>query len=158
MTPKQRRFVEEYPIDLNATQAAIRAGAAPNSAHVTGHKWLNNPKVAAAIAEKQQEAAQRAGMSVDWVVERLNRIVALSMQERPQLASDGEPTGRMLLQNANQARQTLIKLGEHIGMWPNKLTVYTPALMQEAQRLADESGLTVDEVLKEANAVLDEAK
>lgn len=158
MTPKQTRFVEEYLIDLNATQAYIRAGYSPNGAKQSAARMLTNADIRDAITEKQQEVAERAGLSVDWVVERLNRIVALSMQERPQISLDGEPTGRTLLQNANQARQTLIKLGEHIGMWPTKVTVYTPDLMQEAQRLADELGLSVDDVLKEAESVIAEAK
>jgi phage terminase small subunit len=42
MTPKQERFVEEYICDLNATQAAIRAGYAAGSADVEGVRLLGN--------------------------------------------------------------------------------------------------------------------
>ncbi len=152
LTPKQQRFTEEYLIDLNATQAAIRAGYAPNAAKQMGHENLTKPDVAASIAVQQAVVSERASISVDWVVERLNRIVTLSMQERPQLDSAGVPTGRMLLQNANQARQTLIKLGEHIGMWPNKLRIED--YRDEAQAAATALGIDVEEVLAETERLV----
>lgn len=68
---KQRRFVEEYLIDLNATQAAIRAGYAPKSAEVTGHKLLRNAKVAAKLAEAQEARSKRTQVDADWVLRRL---------------------------------------------------------------------------------------
>jgi phage terminase small subunit len=49
LTAKQARFVEEYLCDLNATQAAIRAGYSPKTATVQGSRLLTNAKVAAAI-------------------------------------------------------------------------------------------------------------
>ena len=49
LTPKQARFIEEYLVDLNAKQAAIRAGYSVKSAHVEGSRLLINAKVAAAI-------------------------------------------------------------------------------------------------------------
>ena len=53
LTPKQARFVEEYLIDLNATQAAIRAGYSTHTADVQGSRLLSNVKVAAAIQAAQ---------------------------------------------------------------------------------------------------------
>ena len=52
LTKKQRRFVEEFTVDFNATQAAIRVGYAENSAHVTGSRLLNNAKVDEALQER----------------------------------------------------------------------------------------------------------
>ncbi len=43
MTQRQRRFIDEYLVDLNGTQAAIRAGYSPKSAAVTAAKNLRNP-------------------------------------------------------------------------------------------------------------------
>ncbi len=50
LTARQERFVDEYLADLNATQAAIRAGYSARSAHVEGSRLLTNAKVAAAIS------------------------------------------------------------------------------------------------------------
>lgn len=71
LTPKQARFVEEYLIDLNATQAAIRAGYSARSAEVTGSRTLSNAKVAAAIAAAQGERSERLQVYADWVLSRL---------------------------------------------------------------------------------------
>lgn len=71
LSDKRQRFVDEYMIDLNATQAAIRAGYAPGSADVTGARLLGNASVAAAIAEKQEERSARTGIDADWVLTRL---------------------------------------------------------------------------------------
>ena len=54
ITPRQWRFVEEYLIDLNGTQAATRAGYAPESAHVTSSRLLKNANVAADIERLQR--------------------------------------------------------------------------------------------------------
>lgn len=63
-TPRQARFVEEFLTDLNATQAAIRAGYSPNGAAVTGSRLLRNPKIAVAIAAQQRAIAERNDLSV----------------------------------------------------------------------------------------------
>lgn len=71
MTPKQQRFVEEYLIDLNATQAAIRVGYAPGSADVTGARLLGNASVAAAIQNAMDKRTERTEINADWVLKRL---------------------------------------------------------------------------------------
>jgi phage terminase small subunit len=53
LTPKERAFVTSYLVDGNGTQAAIRAGYAKQSAHVTASQLLRKPKIAAAIAQAQ---------------------------------------------------------------------------------------------------------
>lgn len=71
LTPKQERFVQEYLIDLNATQAAIRAGYAPGSADVEGCRLLGNAKVAEAIASMKVERSERTRIDAAWVLTRL---------------------------------------------------------------------------------------
>ena len=66
-TPKQARFVEEYLIDLNGTQAAIRAGYSAKTAAQQASRLLRNVKVQQAIATGQKELAQRRL----WTTERL---------------------------------------------------------------------------------------
>lgn len=72
MTPKQAAFVAEYLIDLNATQAAIRAGYSAKTAEKIGSENIRKPEVAAAIAAAQQERSQRTKVDADWVLQRLH--------------------------------------------------------------------------------------
>lgn len=71
ITPKQQRFVDEYLVDLNATQAAIRAGYSKKTADVQGPRLLGNVRVAEAIRLGQQQRAERTKINADWVLERL---------------------------------------------------------------------------------------
>lgn len=72
MTPKQQAFVAEYLIDLNATQAAIRAGYSAKTAEKIGSENIRKPEVAAAIAAAQQARAERTSVDADWVLKRLH--------------------------------------------------------------------------------------
>ena len=63
MTDKQARFCEEYMVDLNATQAAIRAGYSPASAKTVGPRLLENVGVQKLIAQLQAEQSRRTGVS-----------------------------------------------------------------------------------------------
>lgn len=71
MTPKQQRFVDEYLIDLNATQAAIRAGYSAKDADVQGPRLLGNVGIAAAVAKAKAERAEHTGIDAKWVLKRL---------------------------------------------------------------------------------------
>ncbi len=74
MTDKQERFCEEYMIDLNATQAAIRAGYSPASAKTVGPRLLENVGVQKRIAQLQAEQSRRTGVSADRVVRELAKV------------------------------------------------------------------------------------
>lgn len=74
LTAKQKRFVEEYLIDLNATQAAIRAGYSPNSARDIGSENLTKPHIRARVEEALAERSKRTGINADRVVRELARI------------------------------------------------------------------------------------
>lgn len=71
LNPKQRRFVEEYLVDLNATQAAIRAGYSAKTAYSIGQENINKPAISAAIQAAQAERSQRTTITADWVLRRL---------------------------------------------------------------------------------------
>lgn len=71
MTPKQERFVEEYLKDLNATQAAIRAGYSKKTAQQIGTENLSKPVIAEAIADAQGQRSERTKIDADWVLTRL---------------------------------------------------------------------------------------
>lgn len=68
MTPKQEAFVREYLIDLNATQAAIRAGYSEATAYSQGQRMLKNVEVATAIAEAKADRAEKCEIDALWVL------------------------------------------------------------------------------------------
>ena len=76
LTPKQRRFVAEYLVDLNATQAAIRAGYSENRASEIGYQLLQKTTVRDSIQAAMEERERRTGVTQDWVVQELYRIAA----------------------------------------------------------------------------------
>ncbi|PLC06395.1 terminase small subunit [Variovorax sp. RO1] len=73
LTPKQQRFVAEYLIDLNATQAAVRAGYSARTADKIGSQLLGKTRVGEAIADAKKERAERTDINADWVLKRLAR-------------------------------------------------------------------------------------
>src|ERR1700687_2684628 len=75
VTLKHGRFVAEYLKDLNATQAAIRAGYGPKNADVVGPRLLGKVAIAAAVAAGAQQQAERLGLTVDAVREQ-NAFIA----------------------------------------------------------------------------------
>lgn len=74
LTPKQERFVAEYLIDLNATQAAIRAGYSAKTAKQAGSENLSKPDVAEAVQAAMKQREQRTEITQDRVLKELARI------------------------------------------------------------------------------------
>lgn len=74
MTRKQKLFCEEYQIDLNATQAAIRAGYSPESAGSIGSELLKKPEIRARIDKMMAERSKRVGINADRVLQELGKI------------------------------------------------------------------------------------
>lgn len=81
MTKKQKCFVEEYLIDLNATQAAIRAGYSPDTAYSIGQENLKKPEIKMRIDRAMAERSKRTGISQDRVLRELARIALLKMTD-----------------------------------------------------------------------------
>jgi phage terminase small subunit len=90
LTPKQKRFVAEYLIDLNAKQAAIRAGYSPKTAEVQGSVLLRNPKVKAAVAEKTQKRMNKLEITAEKVLQELALLGFANMMDYMQITGDGE--------------------------------------------------------------------
>lgn len=86
LTDKQRRFVDEYLVDLNATQAAIRSGYSERTARSVGSENLTKPDVAALIREKQAKVAEKAEWSAADRLAALKRISDASEKEDPRVA------------------------------------------------------------------------
>ena len=73
LTPKQARFVEEYLVDLNATQAAIRAGYSEKTAYSVGHENLKKPEFATAIQDAKEARSESTGITADEVIRGLKK-------------------------------------------------------------------------------------
>ncbi|MCG5235297.1 terminase small subunit [Xanthobacter oligotrophicus] len=81
MTPKQRVFVREYLIDLNGTQAAIRAGYSPRTAVKIGSENLLKPDIAREIQRAMDERSARTGVTAERVLQELARIAFLDIRK-----------------------------------------------------------------------------
>ncbi len=87
LTAKQQRFVEEYIVDLNATQAAIRAGYSEKGAAQQGERLLRNVEIASAVAEGQRQRSERTEVTAERVLQELGRIGFADL--RTAFAADG---------------------------------------------------------------------
>ncbi|OLO26791.1 hypothetical protein BTR23_22160 [Alkalihalophilus pseudofirmus] len=81
LTPKQRRFVQEYMIDLNATQAAIRVGYSQRTAYSIGQENLSKPEIKQAIEEQMDEVSRRNQITVDDIVNQLSKIAFADIRD-----------------------------------------------------------------------------
>lgn len=79
LTPRQSRFVDEYLLEPNATQAAIKAGYSKKGANAAGARLLANVSIQQAIAARQQDRAQRTQVDADYVLHRLHAIDQLDI-------------------------------------------------------------------------------
>lgn len=81
LTPKQERFVEEYLIDLNATQAAIRAGYSVRTARSIGEENLTKPDISSAIQAAKAARTERTHITQDRVLQELARIAFFDLRK-----------------------------------------------------------------------------
>jgi len=91
LTPKQARFAQEYLIDLNATQAAIRAGYSKNGAGQTAHNLLKNTEIAAAIQERRKELIEKVRVTQEMIVTELAALGFANMLDYIGIGEDGLP-------------------------------------------------------------------
>jgi phage terminase small subunit len=80
MTPKQQRFVKEYLIDLNATQAAIRSGYSKRTANEQGARLLANASVKAAIDRGMKKIAERCDITAEKVLREISLVAFANMK------------------------------------------------------------------------------
>lgn len=100
LAPRQQRFVAEYLIDLNATQAAIRAGYSAKTAEVQGPRLLGNVRIQAAVQSAMSRREKRTEITQDRVLQELAKIgfadirkaVRWSNQQREVQSEEGVPT------------------------------------------------------------------
>lgn len=107
LTPKQARFVEEYLIDLNAKDAAIRAGYSEKAAKQKGYALLQMPAVQEAVTDAKKARSARTGVTQDEVIEGL--------LHEAKLTEEG---------SSHSARVSAwAHLGKHLGIFTDNLNV-----------------------------------
>lgn len=126
LTDKQAAFVREYLVDLNATQAAIRAGYSERTASRIGPQLLGKTCVREAIEKAQAKRARRVEVTQDYVLSNLVEVVERSMQRAPVLDRKGEQVtdeeGRAVWTfDAKGANRALELLGKHLGIFTDKV-------------------------------------
>ena len=105
LTAKQKAFVDEYLVDLNATQAARRAGYSAKTAGSIGQRLLKKVEIQTALATAQAAREERTEITADYVLRRL--------KEEAELTGEG---------SSHSARiKALELLGKHHGMFTDKL-------------------------------------
>lgn len=129
LTPKQQRFVDEYLVDLNGKQAAIRAGYAERSAEVTASRLLSNANVASAINKALAARSQRTEITADYVLSTILETVERCKQAAPVLdktgkqmmveTEDGEMTPAYVFDSKAVLRGCEL-LGKHLALFTDK--------------------------------------
>lgn len=162
LTKKQKLFIDEYLIDLNATQAAIRAGYSVDTAAAIGCENLTKPNIQQAIAVAMAERSKRTGVNQDRVVLELAKIAFVKMTDivddhgrikgtatDDDLAciesikykeSDNEFGGSVEREvKIGSKLKALELLGKHLGMWNDKvdLNITTPIVISGEDALED---------------------
>lgn len=132
LTDKQKRFVEEYLVDLNATQAAIRAGYSEQTAYSIGQRLLKKVEVQEAIQQAQNKRSERTQITQDEVIRRLIENVDISMGKKatvitiPSKSENGEVVGNDVAQfvyEPSAANKALELLGKHLGIFKDGVDI-----------------------------------
>lgn len=89
LSDKQRVFVDEYLVDLNATQAAIRAGYSPKTANEQGARLLAKVSIQAELSERMKAREQRTEITQDRVLQEIARVAFFD--PRKLFNDDGTP-------------------------------------------------------------------
>lgn len=141
MTKKQKRFVEEYLIDLNATQAAIRAGYSSDTAGSIGAENLKKPEIKSKIDKAMAERSRRTGINQDRVLLELARIGFAKITdvvdpETAKIKTDASEDDLACIQSIKikpnefgterevrlyDKKSALVDLGKHLGMFKDKI-------------------------------------
>lgn len=113
LNSKQVRFCEEYLIDLNATQAAIRAGYSEKTATEMGYENLTKPHIAEYVAELKAKRSDKTTIDAAWVLNAAKKVHDRCMQEEAVTDRDGAPTGEYKFEHSG-ANKALEIIGKHI--------------------------------------------
>jgi len=130
LTNKQQRFVEEYLVDLNATQAAIRAGYKEKRAYQIGHENLRKPEIEAAVQDEMNKRSERTEITQDFVLNGIVENIKRCEQAQPVLDRKGfqvyvnTPDGEKVpayVYDAKNALKGYELLGKHLKLFTEKV-------------------------------------
>ena len=183
LTPRQARFVQEYLIDLNGTQAAIRAGYSPRTANRQGARLLSYAGIQAAIQNAMKQREKRTEITADRVVKELAKIAFADLKDFVEFGPDGvrikndkDVDGTLLIEvsettfkgattravKLHPKIKALELLGKHLGIFVNKHELSGPGggpvqwvdLVKLAQSAGETGGVDADHADRgDANAV-----
>lgn len=124
LTDKQEAFCQEYLIDLNATQAAIRAGFSGKTARQQAARMLSNVNIQERIAELQFERSKRVQVDADFVLQGLINVATRCMQEEEVMVRDSDGSmigsGEYKFEHAG-ANRAYELLGKHLKLFTDKV-------------------------------------
>jgi phage terminase small subunit len=126
LTPRQQRFRDEYMVDLNGTQAAIRAGYSPKCARETASELLTNPVIKAAIDQAMKELSERTGVTAERVIKELALIGFANMQDFVTIDESGMIQANMLDTLPEGSSRVIKKVKEKRVIRTTKGTVDNP--------------------------------
>ena len=123
LTDKQKRFVDEYMIDMNAAAAYLRAGYDCNeaTARANASRLLTNANIVAEIDKRQQKLQEYAGISAKWVLDNLKYVAERCMAPEPMVDKEGNIVEWRF--DSSGANKALESIGRHLGMFNDKLKV-----------------------------------
>lgn len=161
LTKKQKLFVEEYLIDLNATQAAIRAGYSPDTAGQIGEQNLKKLEIKTHIDKAIAERSRRTGISQDRVLRELAKIAFVNAAdvintEDATIKADANVDDTAAIQSVKvksfgeggiereikmaDKLKALELLGKHLGMYQNNLSVTVETTSQKLDDIMSQIG------------------
>lgn len=125
LSDKQKRFCEEYVIDLNATQACIRAGYSAKCAKEQGCRLLTKAHISDFVSRLKNEKSEELGVTAEWVLRQAKELHLRCMQEiEPVMVRDGtqmvqatdDEGNRIFKFNAGGAAKALELVGKHVNV------------------------------------------
>ena len=126
MTEKQKRFCDEYLIDLNATQAAIRAGYSDKTARAIGNENLMKPNIKNYIAERMEEKEKELIADQDEVLRYLTSVLRGQSQSTELVVEgigDGCSEARTIMKEPSEKDRLKAAelLGKRYGLYTDKI-------------------------------------
>jgi len=122
LSGKQRRFAEEYLIDLNGTQAAIRAGYSAKTANEQASRLLANVKVAVFVQAAMDKRSEDLGIDAKYVLQTIKNTIERCSQAEQVKGADGTVSGEYKFDSTAVLKGAEL-LGKHLKMFTDKAEV-----------------------------------
>ena len=135
LTNKQKKFIQEYLIDLNGTQAAIRAGYSKKRADQIGFENLRKPDIRSALEKAQQKQQERTQITADYVLTSIRSVAQRCMQAEPVMikGEDGQmiESGKFKFDSSG-ANKALENLGKYLKLFTERMELKADISLHES--------------------------